>query len=96
MIPDINEIDDAVDQAYERIIGMRQDVDRLVPKGKQSRMDERTLALLVQQKLQEFPPVPIQTPTGQTIVASPFLAALAEVEGGKAVLKRIQRIMGGA
>jgi len=44
--------------------------------------------------MQQYPIQPIVTEDGMVVTASPWLLALEYVEGGKDVLKRIERIMG--
>tara|TARA_R110000868_G_scaffold164750_5_gene397635 strand:+ start:4024 stop:4308 length:285 start_codon:yes stop_codon:yes gene_type:complete len=44
--------------------------------------------------MQQFPIQPCPRKDGTVVVASPWMLALNEVEGGDAVLKRIDRIMG--
>lgn len=44
--------------------------------------------------MQQYPIQPITMEDGMVITASPWLLALEYVEGGKDVLKRIERIMG--
>lgn len=62
--------------------------------GGLSRVSDEDFLLLFEAKLAESPPVPMLLADGRQVEASPFLMALAHVEGGNAELRRYERILG--
>lgn len=56
------------------------------------RADDETFMQWVMAMQAKYPPIPIQTPYGTTVVESPWMIMLAYVAGGDAVLTRINEI----
>lgn len=54
--------------------------------------DPATFRAWFEEKLAQSPPVPMVTPDGREIVASPWATALAYAEGGKEIVNRYLRI----
>ena len=46
----------------------------------------------VEAMMQKYPPMPMISPDGVPLVASPWIASLAYVEGGKQIVDRMLRI----
>ncbi len=87
--------EDLVERAMQYVEAIDDAIDKQFEGEGQRSVPDADFARVVQAKMQEFPPMPIVFPDGSTRVVSPFLAALGECEGGKPVLRRIQRLYGG-
>lgn len=90
----IDQIERATQMALDIVDEWSKGVDKMLPAvgPGHHRPTPYELAMFVQQKVAESPPIPMIRPDGTRVVASPYLLALGETENGRALLKRIQKL----
>ena len=88
----LDDIERAAEMAFEMLDEAIEGMDKMLPKVGPGthRPTSYELAMWVQEMTTQYPPVPMVNEDGTQVVASPYLLCLKYVEGGPALLKRIQ------
>lgn len=93
---DRERLESVIDQALERAEHAREAIAEqigAVPLGARRATDE-DIAALVEQQVAQHPPALITYEDGSQAVISPYIAALAYVDGGREMLNRYMRARG--